>query len=63
MNLDFLRQRQGALAREILLVLLIKLAIIFAIKAVFFSHPIDDELSGDRVQAVLLGPGSNITKP
>ena len=63
MNLDFLRQRQGALAREIVLVLLIKLAIIFAIKAAFFSHPIDHELNGDRVQAALLGTGSNITKP
>ncbi|MHB8533896.1 MAG: cytochrome oxidase putative small subunit CydP [Sulfuricaulis sp.] len=46
--------RDKPLAREITLVLLVKLFLIFGLWYAFFSHPIDRELTDRRVSAVIL---------
>ncbi|MGR9074013.1 MAG: cytochrome oxidase putative small subunit CydP [Gammaproteobacteria bacterium] len=48
-----------AFKKEILLILLVKLVLIYGIWLVFFSRPIDKHLTGDDVGRYLLGPSDD----
>ena len=47
--------RNNALAREITIVLLVKLFLILGLWYAFFSHPLDRHLTDRGVSAVILG--------
>ncbi len=47
--------RDNPLAREITIVLLVKLFLIFSLWYAFFSRPVDREITDRRVSAVILG--------
>ncbi len=47
--------RDNPLAKEITIVLLVKLFLIFGLWYAFFSHPLDRDLSDRSVSAVILG--------
>ncbi len=50
-----LRDRPS-LKRDITIVLIVKALAIYAIWALFFSHPLDKQLTPSKVSAHLLGP-------
>ncbi|MGA9032661.1 MAG: cytochrome oxidase putative small subunit CydP [Sulfuricaulis sp.] len=49
--------RDNRLAKEITVVLLVKLFLIFGLWYAFFNHPIDRQLTDRSVSAVILGRG------
>lgn len=53
--------RNNALAKEITVALAVKLCLIFGLWYVFFSHPIDRQLTDHSVSAVILGHGNQGT--
>jgi len=53
--------RDNLLAKEITVALVVKLCLIFGLWYVFFSHPIDRELTDRGVSAVILGHGNQGT--
>lgn len=60
----FQRMRSGIsqYAKEITLTLIVKLILIFGIWFFFFSQPIDDSLSSDKVRQQILG-SSELQQP
>jgi hypothetical protein len=55
--------QRNSLRREITVVLLVKLALLFAIWFAFFSHPLDRSLTGHDVSRVLVGSGADSPAP
>ncbi len=53
--------RGNPLAREITVVLLVKLLLIFGLWYAFFSHPIERQLTDRGVSAVILGQNARAT--
>lgn len=52
-----------SLRREIVIVLLIKLALIMGIKMVFFSHPLSQQETQQRLDAMLTGSEKTVEPP
>lgn len=52
-----------SLRREIIIVLLIKLALIMGIKMVFFSHPLSKQETQNRLEDMLAGSAQTAQSP
>ena len=48
-------------SREIIVILSVKTLLLYAIWAIWFSHPIDKHLNGESVQRALLGSSGAAT--
>lgn len=56
-------RKHGTLRLEITVALIAKTILLYAIWAVFFSHPTDKHLNGESVQRALLGSQPAKTAP
>ncbi len=54
--------RQNALAREITLVIVIKLAVLFALWYAFFRDPVDQRLTDAAVSRMIVGSEASIPR-
>lgn len=55
--------KRRSLAKEITLALMLKALVIYALWSVFFSQPLDDNLSGPEVGKVLFGRTAEPSPP
>ena len=55
--------RHNSFRREIVIVLLVKLVLLFGLWYAFFSHPLDRSLTGVDVSRVLMGSGTDFPAP